>query len=546
MPDIELTTVAVETTVDINNDHFWMDDVSEAGGLNRVTALSVRTAMFATGAIDGGALTSFEIPNSATPTLAVDGQIAVDTTVTDFSYGLLKYFSGEECTAVAMPTGNFTSPSDGDVVTYDGTNDEFRLVAPASGTPAATTDVLTGTDTTKFVTSDALAALWEQGSDITSAGTISVGEGGYFFVTGTTTITDIDFATDKTGRKVWLKFNGILTLTHHSTTLILPTGANITTAAGDVACFVSEGSDNVRCISYTRASGASLVGGLTIGNAVSGGGANRVLYEDGSQNLATSANFTFNGDTLAVTGTTGGTTALIVTANGSNSNGIYVGGVGTNLSTYSDNTGFTIFNRGYTSIEGFSQLVFNTYPSASYLTIDLRDATNNILNLLAGVATNVPLRIKLASAHSANALEINSNSGSSGDIFKVSAAGLVTLPTAGGILHAEVITIKTQADSPYTVLNTDSNTRFTNEGTTALVTFNLPTAVAGLTYVFYVADTDGIRVVANAGDDIRINTTVSATAGRIDSTAIGSCVKLTAINATNWIAEYTIGTWAVT
>lgn len=125
---------------------------------------------------------------------------------------------------------------------------------------ASTTEVLTGTATNKLVTPDSNAALWEQGSDVVSAGTISVGEGGYFNVTGTTTITDIDFGTTKAGRKVWLKFAGILILTHHATTLILPTGANITTAAGDLACFVSEGGDNVRCISYTRADGSALTG----------------------------------------------------------------------------------------------------------------------------------------------------------------------------------------------------------------------------------------------------------------------------------------------
>lgn len=35
-------------------------------------------------------------------------------------------------------------------------------------------------------------------------------------------------------------------------------------------------------------------GGLTIGNSVSGGGANRLLFEDSSQNLAASANMTYN------------------------------------------------------------------------------------------------------------------------------------------------------------------------------------------------------------------------------------------------------------
>lgn len=126
---------------------------------------------------------------------------------------------------------------------------------------ASTTEQLTGTDSSKGSTPDSVAALWEQGSDVASAGTVSFGEGGYFNITGTTTITDIDFATDKAGRKAWVKFAGILTLTHSGSTLILPTGANITTAAGDTACFISEGSDVVRCVAYSRASGAALVGG---------------------------------------------------------------------------------------------------------------------------------------------------------------------------------------------------------------------------------------------------------------------------------------------
>ena len=130
------------------------------------------------------------------------------------------------------------------------------------GSTASTTEVLTGTDTAKAVTPDSLAALWEKGADIASAGTIAVGEGGLFHVTGTTTITDIDPATDKAGRAFKLVFDGILTLTHNASTLILPTGANITTAAGDVAEFVSEGSDAVRCTSYMRASGSPL-GGYT-------------------------------------------------------------------------------------------------------------------------------------------------------------------------------------------------------------------------------------------------------------------------------------------
>ena len=42
----------------------------------------------------------------------------------------------------------------------------------------STTDILAGTDTSKAATADSIAALWEQGSDVASSGTISLGEGG--------------------------------------------------------------------------------------------------------------------------------------------------------------------------------------------------------------------------------------------------------------------------------------------------------------------------------------------------------------------------------
>jgi hypothetical protein len=58
-------------------------------------------------------------------------------------------------------------------------------------------------------------------------------------------------------------FSGALILTHNATSLILPTGANITTAAGDTAVFLSLGSGNWRCVEYMRASGAALTGGAS-------------------------------------------------------------------------------------------------------------------------------------------------------------------------------------------------------------------------------------------------------------------------------------------
>jgi hypothetical protein len=83
----------------------------------------------------------------------------------------------------------------------------------------------------------------------------------YLTVTGTTTITALGTPTNKTEYTV--TFAGILTLTHNATSLILPGGANIITAAGDVAKFKHEGSGNWRCVSYTPASGIGALGGTT-------------------------------------------------------------------------------------------------------------------------------------------------------------------------------------------------------------------------------------------------------------------------------------------
>jgi hypothetical protein len=87
-------------------------------------------------------------------------------------------------------------------------------------------------------------------------------------VTGTTTITGL--GTMAAGVHKILIFAGALTFTHNATTLILPTAASITTAAGDVAIMLSEGSGNWRCISYMRKSGAPLTSVATFGDGTVG------------------------------------------------------------------------------------------------------------------------------------------------------------------------------------------------------------------------------------------------------------------------------------
>jgi hypothetical protein len=72
-------------------------------------------------------------------------------------------------------------------------------------------------------------------------------------VSGTTTITAL--GTVSAGIIKYLVFEGALAFTHSATSLILPSAANITTAAGDTACMLSLGAGNWRCIAYQRASG---------------------------------------------------------------------------------------------------------------------------------------------------------------------------------------------------------------------------------------------------------------------------------------------------
>lgn len=97
-----------------------------------------------------------------------------------------------------------------------------------------------------------------KGADVASANALTLGtDGNYFDITGTTAITSI--GTLGAGTVVKLHFDGILTFTHHSTDLILPGGANITTAAGDEAELVEYASGDWRCTSYVKASGLAVV-----------------------------------------------------------------------------------------------------------------------------------------------------------------------------------------------------------------------------------------------------------------------------------------------
>lgn len=106
-------------------------------------------------------------------------------------------------------------------------------------------DTLTGL--LKFKTGTAIAS--------TSTVDLSAATGNTVHITGTTAISAI---TMSNGQVMDVVFDGILTLTHNSTTNKLPSATNITTAAGDTARYFYDGSITY-CLSYSRANGRAVV-----------------------------------------------------------------------------------------------------------------------------------------------------------------------------------------------------------------------------------------------------------------------------------------------
>ena len=129
-----------------------------------------------------------------------------------------------------------------------------------------------------------------KGADIASAAAINLGAatGEYVVITGSVGISSLGTAQAGTERNV--VFTGSLTLTHNATSLILPGGSNITTAAGDTATFRSEGSGNWRCTGYQPNINGLKLGGTAAritGDFSNATLSNRVMFQTSVANGAT-------------------------------------------------------------------------------------------------------------------------------------------------------------------------------------------------------------------------------------------------------------------
>ncbi len=165
-------------------------------------------------------------------------------------------FTSDDIGKEALQLDDFTS------WTLTAITPTWQAKGGAAVTLASVAESGLGTEIAKAATP---AGLFPAEADVSSATTTNIGAAttNKVRITGTVTITG--FGTAAAGIHRMGRFSGVLTLTHNGTSLILPSGANITTAAGDTFGAYSLGSGNWVVLFYQRASGAALVGGSGTG-----------------------------------------------------------------------------------------------------------------------------------------------------------------------------------------------------------------------------------------------------------------------------------------
>lgn len=156
-------------------------------------------------------------------------------------------------------------------------------------------------------------------------------------ITGTTTITSLG-SSASTDRPVYrVRFSGVLTLTHNGASLILPGGANITTASGDTAVFEYLGGGNWKCLAYAPVSGKLLPAGFaSTAQAKAGTSADLAVNPAGLAAAVQSNSMGYAADSSADANT--------ITANLTPAIGAYVEGMAVDIKVQATNTGPVTLN----------------------------------------------------------------------------------------------------------------------------------------------------------------------------------------------------------
>lgn len=126
-----------------------------------------------------------------------------------------------------------------------------------------------------------------------------------------------------------------------------------------------------------------------------------------------------------------------------------------------------------------------------------------------------------------------------------SGTGTGTVNLAGNALAGGGANVQDHAVGGSVGTTSDVGGVHTNTGAAGATQLALPGAAALYTYTFVVTAAQHLRVDAATGDTIRLNSSVSASAGYVRSNAIGSSITLVAVDTTQWIATSIVGTWTV-
>lgn len=229
----------------------WVASAGGGGGGGDVSSVNGKTgtvvlnkADISLGNVDNTA--DADKPVSTAASAAIAGRVPVARTIT--INGTAYDLTADRSWTISAGTGDVAGPSsavDSELVLFSGTSGKLVKRATGDGDVQVASGVVT------------ITPGWASEATVASASTTSIGSASSRFVqvTGTTTITS--FGANTAGTLRMVRFAGALSVTHNATSLISPTGANISVGAGDALILQGLGSSNWRVLAWLDASLAS-------------------------------------------------------------------------------------------------------------------------------------------------------------------------------------------------------------------------------------------------------------------------------------------------
>jgi hypothetical protein len=222
---------------DVQQNDYPIDNISnEPGATGPAGTFQMATAG---GTVD--AITADYSPNVTLSNLTTVGFVALGantSTTPTFAPDGLTARTITKKGGVALRAGDIPGALAACLLEYNSANTRWELLNPGSET---------------FGTEQSISS-----ATTTDLGTLSTNTA---LITGTATITGFGNAASTTQPIYFIRFSGVLTLTHNGTSLIIPGSANITTANGDTAIVQYLGSSNWKVLQYTKVSGLPIIDG---------------------------------------------------------------------------------------------------------------------------------------------------------------------------------------------------------------------------------------------------------------------------------------------